>query len=319
MSADAGWTAERSAAGARNPWAIAWIVSLATFMEVLDTSIANVALLHIAGSMGTSIDESTWVLTSYLVANAVILPVSGWLSNVIGRKRFYMSCVALFTLSSLACGFAPNLPLLIAARVFQGLGGGGLAPSEQSMLADTFPPSKRSQAFALYGVTVIVAPALGPTIGGYIADYISWRWVFFINVPVGLLSLALVSMLVDEPQALIRERREILRGGLKVDWIGFALVALFLGFLEIVLDKGQEDDWFNSSFIVVCAVVSALAFLAFVPWELTRRDPIVDIRLLSRRQFGASFAVMLAVGAMLFSSTQFLPQLLQQNYGYTAT
>ena len=319
MSADQGWSADRSAAGTRNPWAIAWILSLATFMEVLDTSIANVALLHIAGTLGASVDEATWILTSYLVANAVILPIGGWLSEVIGRKRFYMACVALFTLSSLTCGLAPTLPLLIAARVFQGLGGGGLAPSEQSMLADTFPPSKRSQAFALYGVTVIVAPALGPTLGGYIADYVSWRWVFFINVPVGLMSLALVTMLVDEPETLVRERKERWRGRLSVDYVGFALVALALGFLEIVLDKGQEDVWFNSPFIVVCALISAVGFLALAPWELTRADPIVDLRLLGRRQFGVSFAVMLAVGALLFSSTQLLPQLLQQNYGYTAT
>jgi len=187
------------------------------------------------------------------------------------------------------------------------------------MLADTFPPSKRSQAFALYGVAVIVAPALGPTIGGYITDRWSWHWIFFINVPVGLISLGLVSLFVDEPQALRKERQALLKKGLKIDWVGFVLVAIFLGFLEIVLDKGQEDDWFNSGFITLCALFSALGFLAFVPWELTRDDPIVDIRLIGRRQFGSSWAVMLAVGAILFSSTQLMPQLLQENYGYTAT
>jgi DHA2 family multidrug resistance protein len=318
-AAQQGWTPERSAAGRRNPWLVACILSIATFMEVLDTSIANVALRHIAGSLSASLDESTWVITSYLVSNAVILPVSGWLSEVVGRKRFYMSSVALFTVSSLLCGFAPNLQLLIAARVFQGLGGGGLAPSEQSMLADSFPPAKRAQAFALYGVAVIVAPALGPTIGGYITDNISWHWIFFINVPMGLLSLLLVTLFVEEPGKLQAERRDLWRKGLKVDWAGFLLVALWLGFLEIVLDKGQEDDWFNSSFIMVSTIVSGLAFLAFVPWELSRKDPIVDIRLIGRRQFGTSWLVMLAVGAILFSSTQFMPQLLQENFGYTAT
>ncbi|MBV8767660.1 MAG: DHA2 family efflux MFS transporter permease subunit [Hyphomicrobiales bacterium] len=316
---DAGWTRDRSAAGSRNPWLIAAILSIATFMEVLDTSIANVALRHIAGALSASIDESTWIITSYLVSNAIILPVSGWLAGVIGRKRFYMLSVALFTASSLACGLAPNLASLITARVFQGAGGGGLAPNEQSMLADTFPPSKRAQAFALYGVTVIVAPALGPTIGGAITDNISWHWIFFINVPMGILSLFLVYLFVDEPETMRRERQEHLRGGLKIDWIGFVLVALWLGCLEIVLDKGQEDDWFNSTFIICVAAVSGLAFLLFVPWELTRKEPIVDIRLIAHRQFGTSWFVMLSVGVILFSSTQFMPQLLQENFGYTAT
>ena len=316
---DAGWDPSRSAAGKHNPWLITFILSIATFMTVLDTSIANVALLHIAGSLGTSYDESTWVITSYLVANAVILPVSGWLSEAIGRKRFYMLSVGLFTVASLLCGLSPNLTFLICARALQGIGGGGMAPSEQAMLADSFPPSKRSQAFAAYGVAVIVAPALGPTIGGWITDNASWHWIFFINVPVGAASLALVAAFVCEPPLLIKERAALWRHGLKIDWIGFALVALALGFLEVVLDKGQEKDWFKSNLILECALVSALAFAAFLPWELSRRDPIVDIRLIGRRQFGASFFVMLAVGAVLFSTTQFMPEVLQSNFGYTAT
>ena len=251
MNTDAGHEWEgyanqsRSAAGDRNPWLIAVIVSIATFMLVLDTSIANVALRHIAGSLAAGVDESTWVITTYLVANAVILPVSGWLARVIGRKRFYMICVAVFTFASLLCGLAPNLTTLIVFRILQGLGGGGMAPSEQAILADTFPPEKRAQAFALYGVAVVVAPTIGPTLGGWITDNWSWNWIFFINVPVGILSLVLVRWLLVEPEVLEQERRELLAGGLKVDWIGFVLVALALGCLEIVLDKGQREDWFN--------------------------------------------------------------------------
>jgi MFS transporter, DHA2 family, multidrug resistance protein len=319
VPANEGWDSSRSAAGSHNPWLITIILSMATFMTVLDTSIANVSLLNIAGALGASYDEATWILTSYLVANAVILPISGWLSDVIGRKRFYMLSVGLFTAASLLCGLAPNLGLLVVFRVFQGIGGGGMAPSEQAMLADSFPPSTRAQAFAVYGVAVIVAPAVGPALGGYITDNVSWHWIFFINVPVGLLSLALVATFVDEPPALLRERLALWRRGVRVDWIGFVLSALALGFLEIVLDKGQEDDWFKSNFIVLCAVVSAVSFLAFVPWELSRDDPIVDISLIGRRQFGTSFFIMMAVGAVLFGTTQLMPQILQETFGYTAT
>jgi MFS transporter, DHA2 family, multidrug resistance protein len=309
----------RSAAGGRNPWLIAVVISIATFMQVLDTSIANVALQYIAGSLAASVEESTWVLTSYLVASAVVLPISGWLSGVVGRKRFYMLCVAVFTVSSILCALAPNLQVLIFFRVLQGLGGGGMAPSEQSMLADTFPENKRSLAFAVYGVAVLVAPTVGPTLGGWLTDNLSWHWIFLINGPIGVLSLFLVNWLVTEPEVLERERREHLAGGLRVDWIGFILVALFLGCLEIVLDKGQESDWFGSNFIVFFATVSVVSLVLFVPWELTHKDPIVDLKLYSYRAFTAASVMMLAVGAILFGTTQLIPQLLQVNYQYSAT
>jgi DHA2 family multidrug resistance protein len=314
----AGWNASRSAAGDRNPWLVAVVVSIATFMVVLDTAIANVSLRYIAGSLAASVDESTWVVSTYLIANAVVLPASGWLSNVLGRKRFYMICVALFTASSLLCGLAPNLSSLIFFRILQGLGGGGMPTSEQAILADTFPPAKRGQAFALYGVAVIVAPTVGPTIGGWITDNFSWHWIFFINVPIGIASLALVHWLVDEPEILKREREERLAGGLKVDWVGFLLIAMTLGCLEVVLDRGQIDDWFKSDTIILFSTLAAVSFLAFIPWELNQEEPIVELRLLGHRQFGMAFFVMLLVGAILFGSNQIMPQLLQTVFPYTA-
>ncbi len=313
-----GWSPERSAAGGHNPYLIAFVVSIATFMEVLDTTIANVALRHIAGGLAVGIDESTYVITSYLVANAIVLSISGWLSTVIGRKRFYMMCVATFSVASLLCGFAWNLQSLVLFRILQGLGGGGMATSEQAILADSFPPHKRGQAFAIYGVAVVVAPVIGPTLGGWITDTYSWHWVFLINVPMGLLSLFLVGTLVKEPSGAEEERRELLKKGLRVDYIGFLLVAIGLGSLEFVLDEGQRNDWFGSSMIVTFAVLAAASLLALIPWELTRDDPIVDIRLLGRRQFGACFLVMLGTGAVLISTTQLLPQLLQTELNYTA-
>jgi len=316
--APAGWDSSRSAAGDRNPWLVAIVVSIATFMVVLDTAIANVSLRYIAGSLAASVDESTWVVTTYLIANAVVLPASGWLSNVVGRKRFYMICVAVFTLSSLFCGLAPSLGALIFFRILQGLGGGGMPTSEQAILADTFPPYRRGQAFALYGIAVIVAPTVGPTIGGWITDNFSWHWIFFINVPIGLVSLGLVHWLVDEPEILERERRARLAGGLNVDWVGFALIALALGSLEVVLDRGQIEDWFKSGTIVTFTVIAAVAFLVFVPWEINHEEPIVELRLLFRRQFGMAFLVMLMVGAILFGSNQIMPQLLQTTFPYTA-
>ncbi|MET3912494.1 DHA2 family multidrug resistance protein [Bradyrhizobium sp. S3.3.6] len=313
-----GWSPERSAAGGHNPYLIAFVVSIATFMEVLDTTIANVALRHIAGGLAVGIDESTYVITSYLVANAIVLSISGWLSTVMGRKRFYMICVATFSVASLLCGLAWSLQALVLFRILQGLGGGGMATSEQAILADSFPPQKRGQAFAIYGVAVVVAPVIGPTLGGWITDTYSWHWVFLINVPMGLISLFLVGTLVKEPSGAEEERAELLSKGLRVDYIGFLLVAIGLGALEFVLDEGQRNDWFGSNMILSFALLAAFSLLALIPWELMRDDPIVDIRLLGRRQFGSCFLVMLGTFAVLISTTQLLPQLLQTELGYTA-
>jgi DHA2 family multidrug resistance protein len=318
-AADDGWTPARSVAGKRNPWSIVAVISIATFMTVLDTSIANVALDHIAGGLSVSYDEATWVTTSFLVATAIIIPISGWLANVIGRKRYYMASVALFTLASFLCGIAPNFTFLLLARIVQGAAGGGLAAVEQSMLVDTFPPRQRGLAFAAYGIVVIAGPVVGPVVGGLITDNFSWHWCFLINVPVGALSLFLVNTFVDEPVALRRDREKLLKGGLKVDFVGFILVALFLGLLEVTLDRGQRDDWFSSPFILSSAIISGLSLILFIPWELTRRDPIVPIRLFGQRNFAIASVFLLITGTIIFGTTQFIPQLLQQVLGYTAT
>jgi MFS transporter, DHA2 family, multidrug resistance protein len=301
---------------AHNPWAVALTVTLATFMEVLDTSIANVALPHIAGSLGASQDEATWVLTSYLVASAVILPISGWLSNRFGRKRFYMTCVVMFTVCSLLCGIAPTLPFLILARILQGLGGGGLAPSEQAILADTFPVAKRGQAFAVYGMAVVFAPAIGPTLGGWITDNFNWHWIFFINLPVGLLSLWLSNRMVEDPPHLVA-RKEASKH-LKVDFTGLGLVAIGVGFLEFTLDKGQEKDWFSNPMISTCFTLAIVLLVFFVFWEWYHPDPIVDIKLLKNRNFGTAVFLQLILGMVLFGSTVLIPQYLQSLLGYTA-
>ena len=317
--AHGGWTPERSVAGKRNPWSIIAVISIATFMVVLDTSIANVALAHIAGSLSASYDEAAWVITSFLVANAIVIPISGWLADVFGRKPYYMFSVALFTLSSLACGLSVNLPMLIVARILQGIGGGGLAPVEQSMMVDTFPPAKRGAAFAAYGVVVIVGPIFGPTLGGWITDAYSWHWVFLINIPIGIMSLILVSLFVDEPEALKRQSRKLRERGLRIDFVGFALAALFLGCLEVMLDRGQRDDWFSSDLISITAAICAICFVAFVPWELSRDEPIINIKLFRNRNFIISNIFMLLMGLIVFGTTQFIPQLLQEVLGYTAT
>ena len=301
-----------------SPMWLAVAVSIATFMELLDTSIANVSLPHIAGSLGASQDEATWVLTSYLVANGVILPLSGWLSTLIGRKRFYMTCVALFTASSVLCGLAPTLPMLIVFRILQGIGGGGLAPSEQAILTDAFPPDKRAQVFSIYGLAVVLAPTIGPTLGGWITDNYDWRWIFFINLPVGILSLFLSARLVHDPPALIAQRWKLLEN-LHVDYAGIGLLAVGLSALQIVLDKGQEDDWFGSQLITACIVIAAVCLILAVVYELRHKQPVLDFRLLANRNFGLSCLLVFGLGFVLFASTVLVPQYLQELLGYTAT
>src|ERR1700732_4792290 len=264
-----------------NPGVIALTVTLATCMEVLDTSLASVSLPHIAGSLSAGQDESTWILTSYLVSNAIVLPMSGWFSQMIGRKRFYMSCVAIFTISSFLCGLAPSLGMLIFFRVLQGAGGGGLQPSEQAILADTFPPAKRGMAFAVYGMAVVLAPAIGPTLGGWITDNFDWRWIFFINIPVGILSILLTSRLIQDPPYF--KRRKL--SETNIDYVGLGFVALGLGALQIVLDKGQRDDWFESHFILILSIVAACSLIFVVFWEWKQKDPIIDLHLFRERTF----------------------------------
>lgn len=283
-------------------------------MEVLDTSIANVALPYMAGSLGASNDESTWVLTSYLVSNAIVLPISGWLANVIGRKRFFMTCIFLFTASSLFCGIAPSLPILLLARIAQGAGGGGLQPMAQAILADTFSPEQRGLAFALYGITAVTAPTIGPTLGGWITDNYSWRWIFFINLPVGLLALGLVLRLVEEQPRLSEKKGS----GVRFDYIGIALLVLGIGALQILLDKGQEEDWFGSHFITALTIIAAVCLIALVIWEWFHKEPIIEVRLFRNFNFLGANLMMFAFGVMLFSSLVMMPLFLQTLTGYTA-
>src|SRR6202522_3449221 len=281
-----------------NPWLIAVVVALAAFMEVLDTSIANVALPYIAGNLGASNDQSTWVLTSYLVSNAIILPISGWLAGALGRKRFFMACLTVFTISSLLCGIAPSLGFLLFFRVLQGAGGGGLQPMAQAILADTFPPQQRGLAFALYGITAIMAPTIGPTLGGWLTDTASWRWIFLINLPVGLIALVLVYRLVQDPPQMLRRRRS----EIKLDYIGFSLLALGVGALQIMLDKGQEDDWFGSRFITTLVVISTVCLISLVIWELYQKAPIIDVRMFKSFNFASASLMMFTLAILLLRS-----------------
>ena len=300
---------------AANPWIIALTVMLSTFMEVLDTSIANVALPHIAGNLSSGIDESTWVLTSYLVSNAIVLPLTGWFSRIFGRKRFYMGCVLTFLISSLLCGIAPSLPLLVLFRVLQGAGGGGLQPVSQAILVESFPREKQGMAMAVYGMGVVVAPIIGPTLGGWITDNYSWRWIFFINIPVGLLSLLLTSALIHDPPHLSGNKNG---GRVRIDYIGLGLLSVGLGFLQVVLDKGQRDDWLASPFIVWCSAAAAAGLVGAIVWELRQKNPVIELHLFKDRNYAAATFTMFALGIVLYGTTVMLPVLLQTLMGYTA-
>src|SRR6202046_2757883 len=305
---------------AHNQWAIALTVTMATFMELLDTSISNVSLPHIAGGLGTSYDESTWVLTSYLVANAIILPMSAWLSRVFGRKRYYMMCVALFTATSFLCGIAPSLATLIIFRVLQGIGGGGLAPVEQAILVDTFPKEKLGGAFALYSMAIVTAPAIGPPLGGWITDNFSWRWVFFITAPIGILSLILSSRLVHDPVEYTAERMQARRSGrLRIDYIGIVLIAVGFACLEVVLDRGERDDWLESQFTASFLANAVVAIAIGIWWEWRHDDPVVELTLLRERNFAIANVYYFLFAFGLFGSTVLIPEMLQTLFGYTAT
>jgi DHA2 family multidrug resistance protein len=298
-----------------NPWLIAATVALAAFMEVLDTSIANVALPHIAGNLGASTDQGTWVLTSYLVANAIILPVGAWASTVIGRRNFFMLCICIFTVSSFACGIAPSLPILLVCRVFQGIGGGGLQPMAQAIMADSFEEKKRGQAFALYGLVAVLAPSIGPTVGGWITDNYSWRWIFYINIPIGLLALFLTQRLVQDPPWINPDKKNLF----KLDYIGLGLLTCAMGGLQIALDKGEENNWFASNFITFFAFLFVAGMAGLIWWELRAKAPIMNLRLFKFKNFAICCFLMMLVGGVLNAATVLQPQFLQQLLGYTAT
>ena len=298
-----------------NPWLIAATVALAAFMEVLDTSIANVALPHIAGDLGASTDQGTWVLTSYLVSNAIILPVGAWASSVIGRKNFFLLCITIFTAASFLCGIAPTLPILLLSRVLQGVGGGGLQPMAQAIMADSFEPRKRGQAFALYGLVAVLAPSLGPTIGGWITDNYSWRWIFYINLPVGILAFFLVSRLVRDPPWIMPDRANFK----KLDYIGLSLLTVAMAGMQIMLDKGEENDWFASNVICICGFFFIAGMAGLIWWQWRARNPIMNLKLFKYKNFAICCLLMILVGGVLNAATVLEPQFLQQLMGYTAT
>ena len=321
MSSEAlAWEGARRSAAARgvSPWIVAPTVGLAAFMEVLDISIVNVSLQHVAGSMAATPDEATWILTAYLVTNAIVLPISGWLSQTFGRKRYFLASIVGFSIMSLFCGLAPSLSLLIVARGLQGITGGGLQPSAQAFLADAFPPEQRGQAFAAYGLAVVFAPAIGPTVGGWITDNIGWRWVFLINIPVGIVVSLLAMHFLADPPAETAARRARWAKGLSLDYIGFALLAIGMFALQVVLDKGQEDDWFGSTLITDLVVTAAVALVAFIVWELRRPDPIVDLHLFRDRTFASGNILIFMLGFALMGTTVVLPLFVQTLLGYTA-
>lgn len=298
-----------------NPWVIAVVVTLAAFMEVLDTTIVNVALPHISGSMSSSYDEATWTLTSYLVANGIVLPLSAFFSRLLGRKRYFVICIMMFTACSFMCGVSTSLGELIVFRLLQGFFGGGLQPIQQSVILDTFEPSQRGKAFSVSAVAIVVAPVLGPTLGGWITDNFTWRWVFLINVPIGIMTVIAVMQFVEDPPW----ERKAKKGELSIDFVGISLIALGLGCLQVMLDRGEDDDWFGSNFIITFAVLAAVGIVGAVFWLLYTKKPVVDIRCLKDRNFALGSIVIAGFAAILYGSSVLIPQLAQQQLGYTAT
>jgi DHA2 family multidrug resistance protein len=298
-----------------NPWLIAATVALAAFMEVLDTSIANVALPHIAGSLGASTDQSTWVLTSYLVSNAIVLPLGGWASSLMGRRNFFVFCITVFTIASFLCGAAPSLPMLLVFRVIQGAGGGGMQPMAQAIMADSFEPHKRGQAFALYGLVAVLAPSIGPTLGGWITDNYTWRWIFFINIPVGILAFFLVTRLVEDPPWIKADPSKLKN----MDYVGLAFLTIAMGGMQIMLDKGEEQDWFSSGFICFFAVLFVGGIIGLIAWEWRHKDPLINLKLFRFKNFAICCFLMMLVGGVLNANTVLQPQFMQQLLGYNAT
>ncbi|MDF7647898.1 DHA2 family efflux MFS transporter permease subunit [Pantoea sp. Acro-805] len=309
MSASESWRP------ASNPWLVAITVTLAVFMEILDTTIVNVALPHIAGSLSSSYDESTWVLTSYLVANGIVLPISAFFSRLFGRKQFFLICIVMFTLCSFLCGIATELWQIILFRVLQGFFGGGLQPVQQSVLLDYFKAEDRGKAFGLSSIAIIVAPVIGPTLGGWITDNYSWRWVFFINIPVGILTVLAIYQLLEDPPW----ERKWAKGKLKIDYIGISLITLGLGCLQVFLDRGEDADWFDSHFIRLFAMLAAIGIVGAIYWLLYARKPVVDITVMKDRNFWVAGLLMAGMAMILYGSSVVLPQLAQQDLGYTAT
>ena len=298
-----------------NPWIIAATVALAAFMEVLDSSIANVALPHISGSLGASTDEGTWVLTSYLVSNAIVLPMGAWASSVIGRKNFFMLCIVIFTAASFLCGIAPSLPVLLLARVLQGAGGGGLQPMAQAIMADSFEEKKRGQAFALYGLVAVLAPSIGPTIGGWVTDSYSWRWIFYLNIPVGILAFVLVSRLVEDPPWIKGDRSNLGR----LDYVGLGFLAIAMAGMQIMLDKGEENNWFASNLVLVCGILFVAGMIGLIWREWLAGNPIMNIKLFKHKNFAICAFLMILVGGILNATTVLQPQFSQALLSYTAT
>ena len=298
-----------------NPWLIAATVALAAFMEVLDTSIANVALQHIAGNLGASSDQATWVLTSYLVANAIVLPLGGWASSLMGRRNFFVFCITIFTIASFLCGAAPSLTMLLVFRIIQGAGGGGMQPMAQAIMADSFEPHQRGQAFALYGLVAVLAPSIGPTLGGWITDNYSWRWIFFINIPVGILTFVLVTRLVEDPPWIKADPSKLRN----MDYLGLAFLTISMGGLQIMLDKGEENDWFASGFIRLFAFLFVAGIIGLIVWEWRQKNPLINLKLFRFKNFAICCFLMMLVGGVLNANTVLQPQFTQQLLGYNAT